>query len=208
MQPSESSESLSWFRIWVKALVKPSATTFQSLIRDPRAGRRRAYTWIILSAFLGYIIWLIEGTTSRVIGGSFVDHLLYTLYAPAFALLAVIVITIFVGVAQFIARRMGGSGSFSELIYLTAAYFAPLLLITCALSIGGFIFHLAFFFLLPALVIFSVIGIKAVNQFGWVQAIASVFGGMMTFTFAICALTICISTTIFGIPFCAFLGGC
>ncbi len=171
---------------------------------SPKKPLWKAYIWIVGSAFIGYIIWLLEATVTGFLGGSFIEHLLY---APAFALLSALVITIYSGAIQFVAGKLGGRGSFSELLNSMAPFFTLLLLLTCLLSGGMYIIYLFPLFFLPGLIILAVIKSQAINQFGQQPAIVSTVGGIMVFLGVTCILSVCVSTTVFGTPFCAFLGG-
>ncbi|HEY86240.1 MAG TPA: hypothetical protein G4N96_14135 [Chloroflexi bacterium] len=205
MEQSADAVSFSWIQVWTKIIGRPTSARFRLLLNDPKASKRRAYVWVFLSAIVAYIIWLSEAMLVGVLGGS---YLAYLVFAPGAALLAALVLTLYTGTAYFIARGLGGTGTFSALLYAVATYTAPLLLIAAALSVGGFIMHIAAFALLPALTIFSVIAIKAVYQFGWWAALASMIGGGTLFICGSGALIIFVSTIIFDTPVCAFLGGC
>jgi hypothetical protein len=38
-----------WAEIWTAVLTRPSVSTFQEILRDPAASRRRAYTWMLVT---------------------------------------------------------------------------------------------------------------------------------------------------------------
>jgi hypothetical protein len=68
--------------------------------------------------------------------------------------------------------------------------------------------HITAFALLPALIIFSVITVRTVYQFGWFATLAAALGGGVFLLCGSGTLIIFVSTLIFGTPLCAFLGGC
>ncbi len=205
MEQSKETASFSALKAWVKIISRPTPATFRLLLEDPKASKRRAYGWVFFSALASYVIWLSEAMLVGVLGGS---YLIYLLFAPGLAILALIVLTLYTGAAHFIARRLGGRGTFSALLYVVAAYTAPLLLIAALFSVGGYIMHIAAFALLPALIIFSVIAVRTVYQFGWFATLAAALGGGVFFLCGSGTLIIFVSTLIFGTPLCAFLGGC
>ena len=102
------------------------------------------------------------------------SNLFLLCFSPVGAVLGVIGITISVGLTQFIARVLGGTGSFFKLIYAYAAFTAPLFLITSilqpipvvgrCLSVPLGIYSLALY----------IIATKAVNGFGWGKSILAV----------------------------------
>jgi hypothetical protein len=76
------------------------------------------------------------------------------------------------GLTQLIASALGGTGSYSKLVYAFATYSAPLAIISSIVGSIPYVNYLAFPLSIYGMVL-NVIAVKAVNQFGWGKAIAS-----------------------------------
>ena len=178
-------KSLSWSEVWISALTKPSVETYDRLVRDPNASANKAYLWVFICALIGYalssLISLAIGAlfetssipgfeTSALFGSSIVA---LVCCVPIFAILAVVGLIINSGLTQLIARALGGTGTYSELVYANAAYVAPLSLVSSILGAIPFVnlclgIPLAIYY-----IVLNVIAINAVNRFGWGKAVVS-----------------------------------
>jgi hypothetical protein len=180
---------LTWSQTWIRVLTQPSELTFQAILSDPTASNQRAYTWVACAALVqSALLALVYGTallsmeTRRVFNPDGLGDtgfiwlmvgvfLAFLLLAP---LLSVISLIINVAITQFIAKLLGGTGTYGELTYATAAYIAPLGLLAIAVSTTPLSFCIA-----PILGIYGMIlnvtAVKAVNKFSWLQAILSIF---------------------------------
>ena len=183
--PSAEYKSLSWSEVWISALTKPSVETYESLVRDPGASANKAYGWVFICALIGYaissVISLAIGAlfeTSSIAGfntGALFGSSLFALVCcvPIFAILAVVGLIINSGLTQFVARILGGTGTYSELVYANAAYTAPLSLVSSIVGAIPFVnlclgIPLAIYYL-----VLAVIATNAVNKFGWGKAVFS-----------------------------------
>jgi hypothetical protein len=76
-------------------------------------------------------------------------------------------------VTQLIARALGGSGTYTKLVYLFAAFQAPLLIVS---PLGGLPVPCLFLVSLGTGLyglLLTVISVEAVNRFGWGRALAA-----------------------------------
>jgi hypothetical protein len=182
--PQGPRRSFSWSEVWVEALTKPSVETYEDIVADPGASASKAYTWVLIAAFISYVIAigvsfvldtilgvtgfqqfsLFEGITSSII--------IVMCCAPVLSILAVLGLAINAGISQFVAGILGGSGSYNELVYAIGAYLAPLTLISGVLGAIPYLNCLSIFVGLYGIVL-NVIAIKAVNKFDWASAIIS-----------------------------------
>ena len=99
--------------------------------------------------------------------------------APVFAAISVVLFAAFTGIVQWIAGLFGGRGSFEKLVYVLAAITVPFTLISALLTalsaipfVGlcfGFVSLIAGLYVL----VLEVMAVKAVNQFDWGKAAAS-----------------------------------
>jgi hypothetical protein len=183
--PQRPRRSFSWSEVWVEALTKPSVETYEDIVADPGASASKAYTWVLIAAFISYGVAvglsflldsilgvtglqqysLFEGITSSVI--------VLMCCAPILSLLAVLGLAINAAISQFVAGILGGSGSYNELVYAFGAYQAPLTLIAAALGAIPYLNCLTSILLGVYGIVLNVIAIKAVNKFDWASAIIS-----------------------------------
>lgn len=103
--------------------------------------------------------------------------------APLGAVLGVLFLAIIAGISNLIARAVGGTGSFGQLVYVFAAYLAPLTIISSVLGIVPILncvtIPLGFYGLF-----LNILAIKAVHELSWGKAILSsvvVIGGILIF---------------------------
>jgi tetratricopeptide (TPR) repeat protein len=174
-------ERLSWGETWTRVLTRPSVASFERVLRDPQASAKRAYTWVFFGALIGNLFsWCgvilvsrgnadVLGAASEVWGGSL-------LCAPPQALMAglgaILGLAIRAGITQWIARALGGRGKFPQLAYATAAYLAPLTITMGAVSAIPYVNLLILPLAISGLVL-NVMAVKAVNRFGWGEAIVA-----------------------------------
>ena len=172
--------SLSWSKTWIMALTQPSEASYAEIANDPSATQDKAYIWIFISSLIGSIVSLVlynlfesplmAPGEEGLFGGSMFVYLLCC--APIGSLLSVLGTIISVGITQWIASLLGGTGSYSELIYVVAAYSAPLALIvspfTAIPCLGCLTIPLALYAAL-----LNIIAVKTVNKFSWGQAVAA-----------------------------------
>ena len=183
-QESDTFTSLGWSDVWASVLTQPSVATFETILGDPQATDRRACTWVFMSALIGYTFSMfvqalvsgLNGSASQA-GSSIASAVGISLIAmlcaaPFSALGAVLGLVTSAGITQLIANALGGTGTYSKLVYAFAAYIAPLTLLTSLLGAIPLVNCLA---VLPGIygLVLNVIAVKAVNQFGWGRAIAS-----------------------------------
>jgi hypothetical protein len=204
--PSTEYKSLSWSEVWISALTKPSVETYERLVHDPGASANKAYGWVFICTLIGYalssLIGLaigglfdtnaIPGFNSGALFGSWFIQFICCL--PIVAILAVVGLVINTGLTQLIARALGGTGTYSELVYANAAYLAPISLVSSiifaipyvnlCLSIPLAIYSMAL----------TVIAINAVNQLGWGKAIvAAIIVPLVIIVFVACGAIAVIS---------------
>ncbi len=132
---------LTWQEVWSTAVMNPSLESFELILGDPAARPQRAYTWIFFTATFSAIVNMIFiFSNSRTFlppgysyGGSIVPTMICTaaLTGP-FAILGLIIAA---GILQFIARLLGGVGTFREFVYVYGAILAPMALVSAAFNV-------------------------------------------------------------------------
>jgi len=198
MEPTieeQPGETLSWGKVWISVITRPSIATFERIIRDPQAKPRRAYLWVGLTALIGAIM---TGAISRMghfsnqqgLGTSFLYNC-----APANIISALLSLVAVSWVAQRIAGGFfNGRGKYASMVYASGAFYAPIILISGLISGIPYVNCLSIPLLIYAIVL-GVMAVKAVNQIGWGQAAVSFLIGLVLVTgivavFTICALTL------------------
>src|SRR6185436_13844883 len=92
------------------------------------------------------------------------------LCAPIFALLFILVFAIVTGITQLVAGALGGTGNYSKLLYTTAAYWAPLSILSALIGVIPVIGCFNLIFTIYGIVL-DIIAVKVVNQFSWGKAV-------------------------------------
>jgi hypothetical protein len=187
--PSEFSlteRSYSWWEAWTMVFFKPSSTSFLEILEDPLATPRRAYMWIFFASLVGSVIAgaisfyfnhtqfepLQSGFNTTIWLGAIGVGL--CCLVPLGAALSVLGIIISTGLTQWVAGGLDGRGSYAELIYATAAFTAPLSLISSLIA-GIPLVNLFSIVLAIYGFVLNVVAIKAVNRFGTFRALLSMF---------------------------------
>ena len=187
-------ERLSWIKVWISVLTRPSIATFERILRDPQASPRRAYLWVGIAALIGAIM---TGAISRIglfgnqqgLGTSFLTNC-----APANIVAALLSLAAVSWVAQRIAAGFfKGRGKYASMVYASGAFYAPIILISGLISGIPYVNCLSIPLLIYALVL-GVMAVKAVNQIGWVQAAVSFLIGLVLVTGIVAVFTICVLT--------------
>lgn len=147
----EPIESLSWLDIWGYAISKPSITTFQELLADPKAAAT-PYLWVGLALILSYLIQIgmqalfglssLSMFTSQMesqFGG--IGSLLGTLSlasmiccVPFIAIIGVLGFIIVCGVYHLLAKMFAGTGTFAEVAFAASTFYVPLTVIAAVLN--------------------------------------------------------------------------
>ncbi|MCG3212445.1 MAG: hypothetical protein FOGNACKC_06115 [Anaerolineae bacterium] len=128
--------SLSWDEVWFSVFFGASTLAFKHILADPKVTVWRAYLWLVSSTITGAALSFMI----KLLGDLWRDHqvsrfnigllLFGVLVSP---ILSVVGLTILTALTEWVARKLGGQGSFRELIYARAAYIAPTTIIGSAL---------------------------------------------------------------------------
>jgi len=139
-----------WFSTWMEAVTKPNEQTFAVMAQHPDAATpNRAFTWVFLAgtltALISGILQAILQAAGVVIPGmselfgdaprSIAASLgIAICLSPVSGALAVLFFAILVGIFQWVAKLLGGTGTFSQLAYTTAAITVPFSLVSAVLA--------------------------------------------------------------------------
>ena len=186
-QPFEQpGKPLSWSEVWIRALTKPSVAAYETILKDPNASTQRALTWIFICFFVGSIILMVLGSVLSGVGGFFSyeeympamdsGSLLISLcFTPFLAAFAVAGFAISAALIQLGAKILGGDGSYSDFLYLYAAIYAPISLISLTLSSIPFLNFCLSIPLSIYTMVLTIISVNATHKFGWGKSIAAFF---------------------------------
>ena len=200
---SPSTGIASWFSIWMEAVTKPSEQTYVAMVERPEATTNTAYLWVFIA---GTISWFIQSLIGMVLslvgftlqssvfsqlggtGSSIGVSLAITVCgAPIVGGLSVLGLIINAGIVQWIAKMFGGTGTFAKLVYASAAISVPFTLVSVILSpfsaipVLGICTGLISLVVSIYAVVLQVTAVKGINNFGWGQALGSVFIPVIVF---------------------------
>ncbi len=177
--------ALPWARIWLAAVTRPTVATYQELARQPHVGSLDAWIWLFGSSFLSGL--LISGPVFVRARPAFDQGL--ALAITIFAIIAVLAWATFAVCTQGIARLFKGRGTFQSLIYVFAAFNAPLMLLASGLSLtprSGLVLIALYFYWL---VLYSV-AVQGAHQFSWMKAVGAVLLSLMLLSGALLGLAL------------------
>jgi hypothetical protein len=184
-------EALSWSKVWISAITRPSVATFERIIRDPNASSGRAYAWLFTSALIGGLINIL---INDLVGSMTKGYNSITCGPLITAVVAALSVVFMTWVIQLIASRLfGGSGTYASLIYATAAWVAPIYIFSSLISGIPYINCLSLPLGIYGIVL-GVMAVKAVNKTGWAQAAASYISGFVLVVGIVAVFTICTLT--------------
>jgi hypothetical protein len=199
---------------WIKALTKPNQEAYREIVNDPGASIGKAVLWLaaagLLSGlFTGIVNWLF-GTSAFSQISQFTDYDIprmagsfMSVITGAFGGLfgAIIGAFILIGLVHLVSRMLGGTGSFEKLFYSTAAFQAPMSLVTAVVSAIPFVN----FCLSPLIgiygIVLAVIANKATHEYDTGKAVIATLAPVLVIFLFCCCIVV-----LFGSVFSALLG--
>jgi hypothetical protein len=179
------------YQVWLNALTKPNEQTFAEMAASPNAKSTTALLWVFIGSLVNFFFAsLVQGAVMRQMmqqyggDGQFQfgtgNRLISVVCgAPIAAVISVVIFAVVVGIVQFIARAFGGTGTFDQMAYTSAAIWTPFTLISSVLTLlsaipfVGLCFGLVSLVALLYVLFLAVTAVKGVNQVGWGQAAGS-----------------------------------
>ncbi len=157
--------SLPWYKVWMDALFRPSLAVYETFLQDIHATPKRAYIWLIISG-------LINGVITAFIQPPQRRSIVIVVGAPLHAIAAVLLIIMMAGLIQLLAQVLGGTGTYSKLVYALGTFNAPTTIISSLLLLipYGLWINAAFGVYWAIL---SAIAVKVVHHFEWRKAIVA-----------------------------------
>ena len=204
-----------WLPVWIKAVTQPNEKTFVDITENPAANAKTAYIWVFIAGTISGIVQAFAsafGSASALSslsqipelsqyipqstggGGFAIGSLIGGVCAsPLVGLLSVVFFALGVAIFQWIAKMFGGTGTYEKLLYAMAAIMVPFTLVSAVLSLLGMIPYVGMCTGVISIglglysLVLEVIAVKAVNRFGYGQAVGSVFiPGCVVFIFCAC----------------------
>lgn len=223
--PSQPAGPAGWFPVWMKAVTKPSEQTFVDITEHPDANAKTAYIWVFIAGTISGIIqafvaaitaatgaasplqqipgmeeYLPQSTGGGGVGAALIGGLCAS---PLAGLLSVVFFALFVAIIQWIAKLLGGTGKYEKLLYGFAAITVPITVVSSLLAllsaipyVGICIGVISFGLSIYALVL-QAMAVKAVNRFGWGQAIGALLIPLVV-VLVVCACIVIGSLTLLG----------
>jgi len=207
---------------WIKALTKPNELAYREIVNDPGASLGKAILWVAGFGFVGGLLSGIFraifntsmaeqfGTISEMFtgtdmpldmpiraGGGFLS-VIGSSFGGAVG--GVIGALLFVGLIHLVSRALGGTGSFEKLFYGSAAYSAPLGMVTSVLGAIPFISCLGLPLGIYGIVL-AVMANKATHEYDTGKAVIATLAPVLVI-FLLC----CCVVAVFGTAFSALLG--
>ena len=187
-------EKLSWGKVWISVLTRPSVATFERILRDPQASARRAYVWIFTSFLVGSLINIL---IINMMSSANTGYNTITCGPVIQAVVAILSLALVTWMIQSIASRFfGGSGTYASMIYAFAAWAAPMYLVSSATSEIPYINICLTIPLAIYGIVLGVVAVKAVNKIGWGQAAASYIGVFILLIGVVAVITLCVLITL------------
>ena len=207
---------------WIKALTKPNDRAYREIVNDSGASLGKAILWLAGFGFLG---GLFSGIGRSLFGTSVMDQFtqftelagtdfpipmsvptggsgFLSVVGGSFfgAAGGVIGALIIVGLVHLVSRALGGTGSFEKLFYGTAAYSAPLGLVTSVIGTIPIVNCLGLPLGIYGIVL-AVLANKAAHEYDTGKAVIATLAPLLVI-FLLC----CCVTAIFGTALSALLG--
>jgi hypothetical protein len=157
--------SLPWYKVWIDALFRPSVAVYQTFLQDIHATPKRAYTWLIICGLINGVVSAFVQPPQRI-------SIVIVAGAPLHAIAAVLLVILVAGLIQLLAQALGGTGTYSKLVYALGTFNAPTTIISSLLLVipYGLWINAAFGVYWAIL---SAIAVKVVHQFGWRKTIVA-----------------------------------
>ena len=152
-----------WYEIWWDVWVHPGVASFQALLQEADHSTTRGFIWIAVTSLI------VALATSVLTVGSLqnyepnfaspmVYYLCVVILTPIFAIIG---LTISTGIYHGIARLLGGTGTWSDLVICVCAVTAPSALIAGVIALITFLVQFPLLFFIPSLLSF-LFGIYAI----------------------------------------------
>jgi hypothetical protein len=131
-----------WYEIWWEVYSRPGVPSFQSLLNEPNHTITRAFIWIAIPSLIAVIASsAISVSYLQNVEPAYVSPWVYficiIILTPIFTILGMIISS---GIYHWIARLLGGSGSWTDLVFCLSAVIAPSELIAGAISLISLLF--------------------------------------------------------------------
>lgn len=192
-----------FYATWWSALSRPTLDNYEAMLQDPNASAGTGFWWLFLAAFCGSLITIAGAAASSglysVFGVSSIEITTSFENATGEACASLICVVPFMAFGLLLqdatVRMYGGKGQYGKLVFLSAAYGAPLsifftsisaipvigLVISQAISIPYFLFSLYL----------TALTIRAVYRVGWGKSILTIATPfLLVFVGVVCTLTL------------------
>lgn len=185
----------SWFSVWAKIVTSPKEQTFVDIMDHPDAKQNTAFIWIFVTGLLPVLVWGLlqailtatglDGRPASLTGRGVDVFLILTFTVCPSPIVGAFVVAIFglsVGCLQWVARIMGGTGSYEKLVYILGVIYVPLLVVSPIAIVLAlvlvfenmllfWIIGIVEFLVVVYTLVLQTIAVKVVNHLWWSEAI-------------------------------------
>lgn len=224
--PPPPAGAAGWLSVWIKAITQPNEQTFVDITENPAAVAKTAYLWAFIAGTISGIIQAFSAAIMTATGaasvfqqipgleeyfpqtaggsGSAVGALVGGLCTAPFAgVLFAVFFAISVAIVQWVAKLFGGAGTYDKVLYAYAAIAVPVTIVSSLFTLLGAIPYVGLctsllsFGLSIYAIVLQVMAVKAINRFGWGQAIGAVLLPGLVILF-VCACVVGVSLALLG----------
>lgn len=188
-EQEEPAHSFKAWQVWLYAITRPNLENYRNLHRDPDASKNRGYIFIVVGQAISVMFLIINAVVFGGYGGLAPDRItLQTLFCGAIGgfVLAIVLFAIVVAITNWVAQLLGGNGNYDGLVYLSAAWYTPYIIIHSLFSLVSSLMtqvigDLGNCLTLPVtlgifayIAILQIIAVRTVHDLSWERSILSI----------------------------------
>jgi len=153
-----------WYEIWWDVWTNPGVGSFQALLQDADHSTARGFIWIAVTSLIVALATSVLSVRALLnyqpnFTSPLVYYLCLVIFTPIFAIIG---LTIATGIYHGIAKLLGGTGTWSDLVLCVSAVTAPGEIIACVIGLIRFlVLQIPVIIFIPSLLSF-IIGIYAI----------------------------------------------
>jgi hypothetical protein len=142
-----AAKPMAWFEVWLSALTQPNVQAYEQMLADPNANTTRASTWLLISGSVAGLLAVVFNpafqSLPETLGAAGVSEFDPTTFmivmilcvVPLSGLASTLGTMLGALLLNWVAKLLGGLGTFTRQFYAIAAYTAPLTLVSAGLTV-------------------------------------------------------------------------
>lgn len=166
--------NMPWHKVWLSVLL-PSIDTYQAILKKQVITVKTAVVWLAIISVIGVVEivgkMLISDTTRR----STAQLMLYS--SPALVIMAIFLALGCTAISNWLGKQVGGTGTYTNLLYIYTAVDASITIIALLLNILGVLLQIITSSSLPSGILLAILNVyhmvlviyaaKAVHNISW-----------------------------------------